>query len=158
MEKLLGFVATCLENSGHLQFYMMWAQNLLMLHGQKLKNRCVTSRLVSSLTCLSLKLRLGGVQVSSHSAHAPSLAEEHPETRGQSFQTVSVSFRPCRSSVSDQCLINAPLCRCDFNMYNIRYAAALSRQRGLKRTAEDDDSVSEDMSEASSDAADMMML
>lgn len=43
-------------------------------------------------------------------------------------------------------------------MYNIRYAAALSRQRGLKRTAEDDDCVSEDMSEASSDAADMMML
>lgn len=43
-------------------------------------------------------------------------------------------------------------------MYNIRYAAALSRQRGLKRAAEDDNSVSEDMSEASSDAADMMML
>lgn len=43
-------------------------------------------------------------------------------------------------------------------MYNIRYALALSRQRGLKRTAEDDDSASEDMSEASSDAADMMML
>lgn len=42
-------------------------------------------------------------------------------------------------------------------MYNIRYAAALSRQRGLKRPAEDDDCVSEDMSEASSDAADMML-
>lgn len=43
-------------------------------------------------------------------------------------------------------------------MYNIRYATALSRQRGLKRTAEDDDCVSEDMSDASSDAADMIML
>lgn len=39
VEKLLGFVAACLEKSGHLQFYMTWAQNLLMLHGQKLKNR-----------------------------------------------------------------------------------------------------------------------
>lgn len=43
VEKLLGFVAACLENSGHLQFYMMWAQNLLMLHGQNLKNRCMNS-------------------------------------------------------------------------------------------------------------------
>lgn len=39
VEKLLGFVAACLEKSGHLQFYMTWAQSLLMLHGQKLKNR-----------------------------------------------------------------------------------------------------------------------
>lgn len=43
VEKLLGFVAACLEKSGHLQFYMMWAQNLLMLHGQSLKNRCVNT-------------------------------------------------------------------------------------------------------------------
>lgn len=39
VEKLLGFVAECLEKTGHLQFYMTWAQNLLMLHGQNLKNR-----------------------------------------------------------------------------------------------------------------------
>lgn len=39
VEKLLGFVAACLEKTGHLQFYMTWAQNLLMLHGQNLKNR-----------------------------------------------------------------------------------------------------------------------
>lgn len=39
VEKLLGFVAACLERSGHLQFFMTWAQNLLMLHGQKLKTR-----------------------------------------------------------------------------------------------------------------------
>ena len=39
VEKLLGFVAASLEKSGHLQFYMTWAQSLLMLHGQKLKNR-----------------------------------------------------------------------------------------------------------------------
>lgn len=55
------------------------------------------------------------------------------------------------------------LCRCDFNMYNIRYAAALSRQRGLKRAAQDqdqdqDDRLSEDMSEASSHTADVMIL
>lgn len=48
VEKLLGFVAACLERSGHLQFYMMWAQNLLMLHGQNLKSRCVNTCLFSS--------------------------------------------------------------------------------------------------------------
>lgn len=46
-------------------------------------------------------------------------------------------------------------------MYNIRYAAALSRQRGLKRAAQDDDDddrLSDDMSEASSHPADVMIL
>lgn len=43
VEKLLGFVAACLEKSGHLQFYMTWAQSLLLLHGQKLKNRSAPS-------------------------------------------------------------------------------------------------------------------
>lgn len=43
VEKLLGFVAASLEKSGHLQFYMTWAQSLLMLHGQKLKNRSAPS-------------------------------------------------------------------------------------------------------------------
>lgn len=52
VEKLLGFVATCLEKSGHLQFYMTWAQNLLMLHGHKLKNRCALSPLLR--TCMAL--------------------------------------------------------------------------------------------------------
>lgn len=51
VEKLLGFVAVCLEKSSHLQFYMMWAQNLLMLHGHNLKNRCVNT--VLSLPSLS---------------------------------------------------------------------------------------------------------
>ncbi|TNM93985.1 hypothetical protein fugu_002161 [Takifugu bimaculatus] len=111
VEKLLGFVAACLENSGHLQFYMMWAQNLLMLHGQKLKNR--SAAILPTLQALQKSIQ----------RHVDNLSK-----------------------------------LCDFNMYNIRYAAALSRQRGLKRTAEDDDRVSEDMSEASSDAADMMML
>lgn len=41
-------------------------------------------------------------------------------------------------------------------MYNIRYAAALSKQRGVKRTAEDDDEQSE-MSEASMDDAELML-
>ena len=39
VEKLLGFVAACLETSGHLQFYLSWAQSLLTLHGHKLKTR-----------------------------------------------------------------------------------------------------------------------
>lgn len=61
--------------------------------------------------------------------------------------------------------------RCDFNMYNIRYAVALSKQRGMKRAAEDEveeeekeeeedggGDLLEEMSEASSDAADTMLM
>lgn len=58
--------------------------------------------------------------------------------------------------------------RCDFNKYNIRYAVALSRQRGIKRAAEEDEGVEEDddeeeeelsegMSEASIEGADMVL-
>ena len=54
--------------------------------------------------------------------------------------------------------MNGSSSRCDFNLYNIRYAAALSRQRGLKRAAEEDDCLSEDMSEDSSHPADVMNL
>ncbi|MBN3304997.1 PWP2 protein, partial [Amia calva] len=39
VEKLLQFLATTLESSRHLQFYMTWAERLLTLHGQKLKAR-----------------------------------------------------------------------------------------------------------------------
>ncbi|MBN3290963.1 PWP2 protein, partial [Polypterus senegalus] len=39
VEKLLDFVATSLETSRHLQFYLTWAQRLLTQHGQKLKGR-----------------------------------------------------------------------------------------------------------------------
>lgn len=49
-------------------------------------------------------------------------------------------------------------------MYNIRYAVALSKQRGVKRTAEedmeeeeDDEEHSEEMSEASLDDAELML-
>lgn len=59
--------------------------------------------------------------------------------------------------------------RCDFNKFNIRYAVALSKQRGMKRAAEDDggeedeeeeeedEELSEEMSEASLDVADMIL-
>lgn len=52
-------------------------------------------------------------------------------------------------------------------MYNIRYAVALSKQRGVKRTAEedmveeeeeaDDEEPSEEMSEASLEDAEMIL-
>uniref|UniRef100_A0A8C5DY81 Small-subunit processome Utp12 domain-containing protein n=1 Tax=Gouania willdenowi TaxID=441366 RepID=A0A8C5DY81_GOUWI len=91
VEKLLYFVSSCLEKSGHLQFYMTWTEKLLMLHTQKLKNSC------------------------------------------------------------------------DFNVYNIRYAEALSKQRGMKRAVDEEEEDEEDeckeedaedegLSEAMSDA------
>lgn len=47
-------------------------------------------------------------------------------------------------------------------MYNIRYAVALSKQRGVKRPAEEDDDdddeeQSKEMSEASMDDTEMML-
>uniref|UniRef100_A0A669BZG3 PWP2 small subunit processome component n=1 Tax=Oreochromis niloticus TaxID=8128 RepID=A0A669BZG3_ORENI len=116
VEKLLGFIATCLEKSGHLQFYMTWAQNLLMLHGQKLKNRSI----LPTLQALQKSIQ----------RHFDDLSK-----------------------------------LCDFNIYNIRYAVALSKQRGLKRAAEEetedqeeeDEELSEEMSEASLEDAEMML-
>ncbi|XP_061128225.1 PWP2 small subunit processome component [Syngnathus typhle] len=86
VEKLLDFVATCLEKSGHLQFYMTWAQSLLMLHGQKLKNR--SGAILPTLHALQKSIQ----------THRDNLTK-----------------------------------LCDFNMYNIRYAVALSKQSGIKR-------------------------
>uniref|UniRef100_A0A3B5MZ74 Small-subunit processome Utp12 domain-containing protein n=1 Tax=Xiphophorus couchianus TaxID=32473 RepID=A0A3B5MZ74_9TELE len=114
VEKLLGFVATCLEKSSHLQFYMTWAQNLLMLHGQKLKNR--SASILPTLQSLQKSIQ----------RHSDSLSK-----------------------------------LCDFNMYNIRYAAALSKQKGIKRPMEEeeepDEMMSEEMSEASLEESDMML-
>ncbi|NWI97625.1 PWP2 protein, partial [Pitta sordida] len=39
VEKLLEFLASAFESSCHLEFYLIWAHKLLMLHGQKLKTR-----------------------------------------------------------------------------------------------------------------------
>uniref|UniRef100_A0A3P9M7G7 PWP2 small subunit processome component n=1 Tax=Oryzias latipes TaxID=8090 RepID=A0A3P9M7G7_ORYLA len=114
VEKLLGFLATCLEKSSHLQFYMTWAQNLLMLHGQKLKNR--SGSILATLQSLQKSIQ----------RHFDNLSK-----------------------------------LCDFNMYSIRYAAALSKQRGMKRPAaqedEEDEGPSEEMSQASLDDDDMRL-
>ena len=37
LEKLLTFLAECLDNSPHLQFYLHWCTQLLTTHGDKLK-------------------------------------------------------------------------------------------------------------------------
>ncbi|ETE61896.1 Periodic tryptophan protein 2-like protein, partial [Ophiophagus hannah] len=39
VEKVLEFLASCFEKSRHLEFYLVWTQKLLMLHGCKLKTR-----------------------------------------------------------------------------------------------------------------------
>uniref|UniRef100_A0A8C6SFH2 PWP2 small subunit processome component n=1 Tax=Neogobius melanostomus TaxID=47308 RepID=A0A8C6SFH2_9GOBI len=126
VEKLLGFIASCLEKSSHLQFYMSWAQNLLMLHGQKLKNR--SGSILPTLQALQKAIQ----------RHYDSLSK-----------------------------------LCDFNMYNIRYAVALSKQRGVKRPAEEGEEeeeekeeeeeeeeeggMSEEMSEVSLEEAEMIL-
>lgn len=70
VEKLLGFVASCLEKSGHLQFYMTWAQNLLMLHGQKLKNRSAPRLLLLSSQAWATVLVNDGVCSCGHRSGA----------------------------------------------------------------------------------------
>lgn len=37
LEKLLTFLAECLDNSPHLQFYLHWCTQLLITHGDNLK-------------------------------------------------------------------------------------------------------------------------
>ncbi|XP_057686197.1 PWP2 small subunit processome component [Corythoichthys intestinalis] len=118
VEKLLGFIAECLEKSGHLQFYMTWAQSLLMLHGQKLKNR--SGAILPTLQALQKSIQ----------RHWDNLSK-----------------------------------LCDFNLYNIRYAVALSKQRGMKRAAhqenseeEEDEQLSEEMSQASLDDEEMSVI
>lgn len=39
VDKLLGFIGGQLEDTAHLQFYMLWCQRLLYLHGPSLKQR-----------------------------------------------------------------------------------------------------------------------
>lgn len=54
--------------------------------------------------------------------------------------------------------------RCDFNMYNIRYAVALTKQHGIKRGAESEEErmeseeEEEEESEEASDAADVILV
>ncbi|KAM4601645.1 PWP2 small subunit processome component isoform 2-T2 [Polymixia lowei] len=109
VEKLLGFIASSLEKSGHLQFYLTWAQSLLMLHGQKLKNRS-----------------------------------------GSILPTIQSLQKSIQRHFEDLSKL------CDWNIYTIRYAVALSKQRGMKRRAEEEEEeekeeedLSEEMSEAS---------
>ncbi|KAL0615505.1 Periodic tryptophan protein 2-like protein [Plecturocebus cupreus] len=42
VEKVLEFLASSFEVSRHVEFYLLWTQKLLMLHGQKLKSRAGT--------------------------------------------------------------------------------------------------------------------
>uniref|UniRef100_A0A8C1ZGC9 PWP2 small subunit processome component n=1 Tax=Cyprinus carpio TaxID=7962 RepID=A0A8C1ZGC9_CYPCA len=91
VDKLLNFVASTLEKSNHLQFYLSWAQCLL--------------------TYMDKSSRTG--------------------------QHLYVKFK------SNFCFLPS----CDWNIYNIRYAAALSKQRGMKRTAAESLSDEEDEEE-----------
>ncbi|XP_040211280.1 periodic tryptophan protein 2 homolog [Rana temporaria] len=92
VERLLAILALQIERSRHLQFYLMWAHELLMQHGQKMKSR-------------------------------------------------SVSLLPAIHSLwkSIQTHFNDISKLCDWNRYNMKFAVCLSRQRGMKRLAEDGD-------------------
>uniref|UniRef100_A0A673JGG4 Periodic tryptophan protein 2 homolog n=1 Tax=Sinocyclocheilus rhinocerous TaxID=307959 RepID=A0A673JGG4_9TELE len=105
VDKLLNFVASTLEKSNHLQFYLSWAQCLLTLHGQKLKNR-------SGAVLPTVQQLLKSIQ-----RHSDDLSK-----------------------------------LCDWNIYNIRYAAALSKQRGMKRTAAESLSDEEEEEEVAMDS------
>uniref|UniRef100_A0A8C3VAM5 Small-subunit processome Utp12 domain-containing protein n=1 Tax=Catharus ustulatus TaxID=91951 RepID=A0A8C3VAM5_CATUS len=90
VEKLLEFLASAFETSCHLEFYLIWANKLLMLHGQKLKTR--SEKLLPVIQFLQKSIQ-------------------------RHFQNVSKL--------------------CEWNIYNIKYALAISQQRGMKRPAEE---------------------
>lgn len=89
VEKILGFLAASLEVTHHLEFYLLWTQKLLLLHGTKLKARSGT--LLPTVQFLQKGL------------------QRHLDTISK---------------------------LCDWNRYNLRFALALSQQRGLKRPLE----------------------
>lgn len=39
VDKLMSFVASMIESTAHIEFYLTWASRLLMQHGPKLKQR-----------------------------------------------------------------------------------------------------------------------
>ncbi|XP_061215259.1 periodic tryptophan protein 2 homolog isoform X2 [Neopsephotus bourkii] len=90
VEKVLEFLASAFEISCHLEFYLIWAHKLLMLHGQKLKTRSV--KLLPVIQFLQKSIQ-------------------------RHFEDVSKL--------------------CEWNIYNIKYALAMSQQRGMKRLAEE---------------------
>ncbi|XP_062905832.1 PWP2 small subunit processome component [Mobula hypostoma] len=96
VEKMLQFIASTLETSRHLEFFLSWAEQLLSLHGQKLKARSVD--LLPVIQSLQRSI------------------QHH-------FDTVSKL--------------------CDWNRYNMRFALALSQQRGMKRPVEAEETDSE---------------
>uniref|UniRef100_A0A8B9QZX9 Small-subunit processome Utp12 domain-containing protein n=1 Tax=Anas platyrhynchos TaxID=8839 RepID=A0A8B9QZX9_ANAPL len=98
VEKVLEFLASAFEISCHLEFYLIWAHKLLMLHGQKLKTR--SQKLLPVIQFLQKSIQ-------------------------RHFEDVSKL--------------------CEWNIYNIKYALAISQQRGMKRLAET--SVDEEESE-----------
>ncbi|KAM8977784.1 periodic tryptophan protein 2 homolog [Pelodytes ibericus] len=55
VERLLVFLASQIEQSRHLQFYLTWVHQLLMLHGQNMKNRSVS--LLPSIRALQKSLQ-----------------------------------------------------------------------------------------------------
>uniref|UniRef100_A0A8C8S8V7 Small-subunit processome Utp12 domain-containing protein n=1 Tax=Pelusios castaneus TaxID=367368 RepID=A0A8C8S8V7_9SAUR len=89
VEKMLEFLASAFETTHHLEFYLTWAQRLLMLHGQKLKTR--SGKLLPIIQFLQKSIQ-------------------------RHFEDVSKL--------------------CEWNRYNIKYALAISQQRGMKRPAE----------------------
>ncbi|XP_028348517.1 periodic tryptophan protein 2 homolog isoform X2 [Physeter macrocephalus] len=89
VEKVLEFLASSFEESRHLEFYLIWTQKLLMVHGQKLKSRVGT--LLPAVQFLQKSIQRHWDDVSK---------------------------------------------LCDWNRYNMQYALAVSKQRGLKRPSE----------------------
>uniref|UniRef100_A0A8C5QIE7 PWP2 small subunit processome component n=1 Tax=Leptobrachium leishanense TaxID=445787 RepID=A0A8C5QIE7_9ANUR len=90
VERLLVFLATQIERTRHLQFYLTWAHQLLMLHGQKMKNRSVS--LLPAIHSLQKSIQGHFTEISK---------------------------------------------LCDWNRYNMKFAVCLSKQRGVKRAAEE---------------------
>uniref|UniRef100_A0A1B8XXB2 Small-subunit processome Utp12 domain-containing protein n=1 Tax=Xenopus tropicalis TaxID=8364 RepID=A0A1B8XXB2_XENTR len=95
VQRLLVFLATQIERSRHLQFYLMWAHQLLLLHGHSMKSRSVS------------------VLPAVHS--------------------LQKSLQGHLSEISKLC---------EWNRYNMKFALCLSRQRGMKRGAEESEAES----------------
>ena len=50
VDKLLGFLASQIEHTAHIEFYLLWVNRILMTHGLKLKQR--SQKIISCLRTL----------------------------------------------------------------------------------------------------------
>nr|XP_031316555.1 periodic tryptophan protein 2 homolog isoform X1 [Camelus dromedarius] len=122
VEKVLEFLASSFEVSRHLEFYLLWTQKLLVAHGQKLKSRA--GKLLPAVQFLQKSIQRHWEDISKL------WCRPGPRTSCPLPRARRICARPLLG-VSPPAGVS-----CDWNRYNVQYALAVSKQRGVKRPSD----------------------